>query len=278
MDGDKDVVANFVRLSGANLAGLLTSVAPSPLVGGQSVQLSGSMYNNGNEPTTQPFWVEFWAVQMPQGYSGQLCDSVNVGLLGPGQSLNVADLVPTRTVNASIPMGTYAIEMRLDVLDEVGETIETDNVARWQSVQIVPDLPNLTVADFDFSPQDISPDGGSTMTFAARITNSGLRPTTGAFWVEFCIWPDLPVQMRRIFVADSMLVTETLTAGQTIGLPATPRMSLPVTEGVYYVGILVDAGDQIREQLETDNATWLIRKKLYVGPRPTRVDAWRSYK
>ena len=48
--------------------------------------------------------------------------------------------------------------------------------------------------------------------------------------------------------------------------------------GVYYVGIRLDPLDEIAEEREDDNLTWLTHKKLYVGPRPTAASTWPLYR
>ena len=56
------------------------------------------------------------------------------------------------------------------------------------------------------------------------------------------------------------------------------RATYALAPGVYRVGITVDAARSIIEQNEDDNTTWLIHKKLYVGPRPTDVKSWTMYR
>jgi hypothetical protein len=41
---------------------------------------------------------------------------------------------------------------------------------------------------------------------------------------------------------------------------------------------MVDPLDTIAEQNEADNFTYLLHKRLYVGPRPTRADTWTLYR
>ena len=75
--------------------------------------------------------------------------------------------------------------MRVDAANAVTESNEANNIARLEGIVILPDQPNLTVTAFDFSPQDVSLDGGTAMTFSAVVGNTGSQPTTGGFWVEF---------------------------------------------------------------------------------------------
>lgn len=142
---------------------------------------------------------------------------------------------------------------------------------------IPPDLPNLAIADFDFSPQDVSPDGGTSITFAGRIINNGACATTDTFWIEFCVWRELPPQPGRIFLTDTWLAATLLAPGESIDLVSIVLPTNPLAPGAYYVGIVVDSSDVIAEEDETDNAAWVTGKKLYVGPRQTGARAWRLY-
>jgi len=60
--------------------------------------------------------------------------------------------------------------------------------------------------------------------------------------------------------------------------PAARCQFLPPAVGVYYVGIRLDPLDEIAEEREDDNLTWLTHKKLYVGPRPTAASTWPLYR
>jgi len=59
--------------------------------------------------------------------------------------------------------------------------------------------------------------------------------------------------------------------------PAACCRFIPTTPGVYYVGVRLDPLDEITEQREDDNLTWLTHKRLYVGPRPTVAPTWLFY-
>lgn len=118
-----------------DLTGELQDVAPSPIVAGGPVSFSGTIRNAGAGTAAGSAWVEFWAINNSSGWSGLLCDSYSVGVLLPGESIDLA-AVPARDAYEQIPPGTYSIEMRIDVAGAVDEDNEDNNVASWGPCEI----------------------------------------------------------------------------------------------------------------------------------------------
>ncbi|KPL06537.1 hypothetical protein AMJ85_10235, partial [candidate division BRC1 bacterium SM23_51] len=262
-----------------DLTGALVNISLSPVIGGQPIALAGNVLNQGELPSFSYAWVEFWAIDRKTSWTGYLCESIFLGPLGVGGSFDLADIAPPRVAYDNIPYGVYAIEMRIDATDIVAEWNEANNSSRWQSVIIMPDRANLVTIGFDFSPQDVSPDGGTTITFSGIVQNTGSQPTTASFWVEFRVWPNPLFNPDGPYLCDSYFVTQSLGPGEGINLATLPaRSTYALAPGVYYVGIRLDPLDEVTEQREGDNLSWLIHKKLYVGPRPTAVSIWSLYR
>lgn len=268
------LVAGLLR---PDLAGSLSSVGPSPLIAGRPIALAGSVVNDGDWPAFAYCWVEFWAIDRQAGARVMLCDSLYMEPLAAGRAIDLAAM-PPRFVYDTIPPGVYAIEMRIDALDAVSELNETNNVAGWGTVAILPDRPNLTVRDFDFAPQDVSPTGGDSIRLSVTIENAGSRPTTGSFWVEFRVSDGLPFDPAGAYLCDSLPVAQTLSPGESMNVGSLSRATYSLPPGVYTVGVVVDPLNEIAEQREDDNVTWLTRKKLYIGARPTGSRGWLKYR
>ena len=260
-----------------DLTGTLLSVEPQPIVAGQAIALSGSIVNQGDLPSFSQVWVEFWAINQATGWRGLLCESLLLQPMGVGEAFRLADIAPQRVAYAGIPTEFYTIEMRIDVTNTVAERDEANNVLRWQRAQVLSDRPNLTVIGFNFSPQDVKPAGGNSISFAGSILNDGLRATTASFWVEMRVWPTLPFQATGRYLCDSLLVAQPLAPGQSVDLGILTTKASPLPPGVYFVGIILDATRAIAEQREDDNVAWATGKRLYVGPRPTSARNWKQY-
>ena len=279
MDTTKTVTAHFVAIPGPDLEGRLDGVSPNTIIARRPVSLQGQISNVGDAATTPAFWVEFWVHNRQTGWSGYLCDSIALGPLAAGAAFDLSASAPPRVAYADIPAGLYAIEMRIDALNEVVESCETNNVAHWEPCVILPDQPNLVVEGFDFAPEDMGTTGGDAIGFSGMIRNTGSQPTSGSFWIEFHVSRELPFPFADDYLCDSHKITMPMAPGQAIDLASLPpRAAYPLAPGVYYVGVRLDPLDEIAEQREDDNATWVVRKKLYVGPRPTGVRSWTQYR
>lgn len=279
MNTTKTVTAHFTQIPGPNLTGDLTDLSPRHVVWGTSVSLHGHIRNQGSQATTESFWIEFWAVDPATQWRGYFCDSIGLaGGLESGQSLDLSSLPPVKCYN-NIPFGTYRIEMKIDATNGVPESCERDNQAVWYSALILPDRPNLEIRGFDFSPQDVKPGGGDPIAFSGTLVNTGSQPTTGGFWVEFRVWPDLRFQRTGPYLCDSYGVSQPLAPGESMDLGSLPpRLAYDLPRGVYYVGVILDPLNSVSEQREDDNVLWQARKPIYIGPRPTRVEAWMRYR
>lgn len=272
---------NCAWLPAPDLSGTLLTVSPDPIVAGKSIFFGGQVTNLGSIATSSSVWIEFWGSNVQTGWRGYLCDSIGLGPLEPAEIFDLASVVPPRVAYANIPPGTYAVEMRVDATNAVEESNENNNVWRYDFCNVVLNRPNLAIAGFDFSPQDVAAEGGTPISFAGCVLNGGSAATTGGFWIEFHVCRELPFQPAGDFLCDSYGVTTTLAPGESLDLTALPvRSTYALGAGVCYVGIRLDPLDQVAEQREDDNVTWVSRKKLYVGPRPTSAQrsTWRSYR
>jgi hypothetical protein len=279
IDDNKVVTAHFARIEGPDLGGRLDGIAPQEVTGNQDVTLFGEVFNDGTQATAQSFWIEFWARDPATGTPYAFCESILLqGSLAAGESYDLSSSGP-RTCFGGIPEGVYVIEMRIDATNTVVESCEADNTAEWGDATILRGLPNLTIQDFDFEPEDVSPAGGDPIQFTGRVVNDGSQPTSGSWRIEFRVWPAPYFQDSGPLLCESVLISQALAPGESIDLATLPdRVTSSLSPGVYTVGIRVDPDQAIDEQREDDNTTFVSLKYLYVGPRPTRATIWRLYR
>lgn len=278
MDSDRDITGHFSKVPGPNLTGTIDEVGPRPIAGGHPISLTGEIVNAGTEPTTAPFWIEFYATSEQTGERRFLCDSFLVGV-----ALDAGATIPLSAFASPVcydtfSAGAYRIDMNIDAANAIDETVEGDNWVVGPSAVIEPDLPNLRAMDFDFTPDNVSPMGGDAITFSGRLLNSGTRATSGTFWVEFRATPGWQFDPNGPFLCDSLMVSMPLEAGAEFDLAnISQRFTYALPTGVYTIGIVIDATNAVEEVYENDNTTWKSQKRLYVGPRPTPARRWPLY-
>ncbi|KPL09211.1 hypothetical protein AMJ85_07020 [candidate division BRC1 bacterium SM23_51] len=110
----------------------LLNFAPLVVNQGDPIALAGYIVNGGGTATNSSFWVEFY-VSPNTDFSPprhMLCDSAHVPPLDARKSFPLHSLA--RTVSGSVPDGEYTLGIKIDALNEVSESDETNNLA-WVS-------------------------------------------------------------------------------------------------------------------------------------------------
>jgi len=114
--------------------------APAAVVPGNPISFSGRVVNRGVQ-MSRPVWVEFW-VSADSGAAALdhfLCDSAEIGPLGPGESFDLSSLKRTAYGPAEgLPLGRYRVGVVVDRLDLQVETDKADNrifrLDKWLTV------------------------------------------------------------------------------------------------------------------------------------------------
>lgn len=168
---------------------------------------------------------------------------------------------PSLTIPAATAPGRYYVGILVDRTGAVAESNESNN---YVSVPItVATGPDLIISSGApaASPSSVTP-GGTVTLSAWTIKNQGSR-ASGGFSNRFYLSTD-PV----ITTADTLLGSN----GNSVGLAAgatfswgAPTLVIPVATapGRYYVGILVDYGNNVSEVFETNN---YVSVPVTVGP------------
>ncbi len=209
-------------------------VSPSGGVGiGSTVQFSAQVVNIGVQPSDAFQLLLQWTT--PTGASYTLL-SQRIDGLSPGEAWTI----PPVSVQASLPMGPYAIIGLLDAGNEIPESNESDNellvsipVGTGEGIQ--PDLIPIAVR---FAPATSVVEAGQEVLVYTTIQNVGAL-AAGAFTVTVAAgesastetWPGLdPLQSIEL--------------AHSLGTPAA---------GSYTVTIRVDSSDQVVESDESNN-------------------------
>ena len=139
--------------------------------------------------------------------------------------------------------GLHTLFAVADLASALVEVSKTDNVAS-RVVDVLPPLPNLVAESLLVSPD--RPIEGSEVTLTARVANAGSEVATSAFIVKFHDGaPELGL------VLDEVVVTEDIAPGGLADVEG--RWDTTGALGVHDLFVVVDALDDVRERVETDN-------------------------
>lgn len=196
--------------------------------------------------------------------------SVTRPALGGGAQQQWAESI---TVPATLATGNYYLGVIVDPLNTLTETAENNNVlAESTAIRITqPSLIDLTVTNVDGPTTNIR---GTPMSVVSNVGNLG-SGASGNFTVSYYLSTDATIN-----TADRLLKTVTRTSiNGGSNQQWTESITLPsaVTGGTYYLGMIVDPANSIRERVETNNwradtATVAVSVPPSIDFLPTLVD------
>ena len=136
--------------------------------------------------------------------------------------------------------------------------------------------PDLTIRDFDCQTQDVV--AGSEVYLSGDIFNNSTTPTVAAFSVNVCVSPHRYFADPRILLCPPLRVEAGFSHLNPINLAQQHFVVLGnVPNGIYRLGIIVDADNEVAEFREDNNVAW-VDSPFYVGPRPTAAKSWQFYR
>jgi subtilase family serine protease len=190
--------------------------------------------------------------------------------LGGGAQQQWAESI---TVPANLATGNYYLGVVVDPLNTLTETAENNNVlAEPTAIRITqPSLIDLTVTNVDGPTTNIR---GTPMSVVSNVSNLG-SAASGNFTVSYYLSADATIN-----TADRLLKTVTRTSiNANSNQQWTESITLPsaVAAGTYYIGMIVDPANSIRERIETNNwradtATVAVSVPPSIDFLPTLVD------
>ncbi|NLF33166.1 MAG: cadherin-like domain-containing protein, partial [Planctomycetes bacterium] len=220
----------------------------APATGGDRLAVRLRVTNRGNVPVSQRGDIELWAVDGP---SETLLVRLPRQLLSMGAG-QVRVFAAVATVPATLPAGTYDLQVRIDTAGEVDESDEANNTAVSPAALNVQN-PDLAVG-FARSTLPATVVPGDRGVVFAEIGNLAAVRASGAVDLQLWASPDG-------VVGDDDDVLLASLANQRIVLPAGGsrlyplRATVPGTmaPGEYQLVLVVDAADAVTEADETNN-------------------------
>ena len=134
--------------------------------------------------------------------------------------------------------------------------------------------PDLNIRDFDFDPQDVK--AGTELRLSGEIVNESTTPTAVGVWAQVFVSRRRDFSEPRWLLCPPLWLEPGLKSLNLANQRFVVLSSVP--KGVYTVGIIVDADNNLAELSKNNNAMWLLSKPLYVGPRPAAVQSWMLYR
>ena len=220
---------------------------------GASLNVTWRVRNTGEAATPGSFTSRFYLSldQTPSVTDIAIGDHIETGNLLPGADLYRSTIL---TIPTSVASASYYLWATADAAAAISETTETNNFVFTSSPIAVSGTISgidLTVASVT-TPTTVSV--GNPMFVTAIVANNGQTavPSATQHRVEFYISTD-----QTISAADTLITSVTLTgmgAGASVPLTLLGNVPAALTPGDYYLGALVDAGGQVSETNESNNA------------------------
>ncbi|MCC7380793.1 MAG: hypothetical protein IT384_03130 [Deltaproteobacteria bacterium] len=166
--------------------------------------------------------------------------------LAPYQLFPGSDSV---TIPITTPPGRYRLALEVDTMNDVAEPDETNNlVFSAADVVVAERRPDLKAYGVTATPGTVAP--GGMLTVTATLANAGNLDAPAAGW-RVVLSPNavLSIDDRTVY---SSSVTLALLSRSQVSVPV--NVPADLTAGRYYVGILIDPTDQVRELDEINNA------------------------
>ena len=249
-----DDLSYSFNVSGPDLCDLnegARSFTPLTVQAGQPLEVHTVIHNTGD--------IDSGAVELFIYASTDQNITASDHLLGWGHTSSVvpaggsAEFHWIRSFPAGTPAGTYYVGWIIDPGDFVAETNEDNNIVFVGQYQLTvgeggPDL-RLNAGDSYFTPASIAPD--EAFEVHAAIFNEG-DMESGPFTVRFFASDDIEItpsdyvvgEVRPASMAASAWDTATWSGAFPPGIPG----------GTYYVGVIVDADNEVDETDEQDNS------------------------
>lgn len=181
-------------------------------------------------------------------------NTVNVGADGIYLGTRVlSGLLPSALDNAttavdiplSVTPGRYNLAAVADSGGAVTESDETNNTLMVTYINLLPDL---VVSAASGAPASALP--GDTLSLTSTVQNTKPQPAGSSFTQSYYLSTD-----SVITTSDTLLGSRTISslAGDSSNT-GTISVTLPGTEGIYYVGAIVDSGNSVTESNESNNS------------------------
>ncbi|MBN1782600.1 T9SS type A sorting domain-containing protein [bacterium] len=198
--------------------------------------------NNGNAPAGGSM-VGFYL------YSGEWGNEMiahdYIPPLNPGEWADASD-----TDNIAIFFGTYQVAIKVDHLNDVDESDETNNYYRFSDtpVKVLPFLPDITVKHIEVIDGE-----GPEIKFQATVANEGGSYADAPFANIFYLSEDPSITSADYPVHD-WNINQDMSAGASVHSYEITITVSNVPGGSYYLGLIADGKNELYEIDEENNA------------------------
>jgi len=163
------------------------------------------------------------------------------------------------TLPSNLEKGKYFIGAIVDPANKVKESDETNNTRILGSFKVAKNLADLKIPSLGFLSGTLHT--GEKLDLSYKVTNAGVSPVNKRTFVRYVLSPNQDFSRGNVIV-DSKSV-KALAAGQSQKVK--DRITVPGKRydgKTYYLGLVADGGDRVKENNETNNATILGKFKL----------------
>ncbi len=227
-------------------------VTPDSAQLGQSVTVIWRVKNSGTAPATAVNgWIDHLFIATgpnDAGVSLPLADEAVAGSLAPGESYTRTRAI-TLPLLPKLPEAPFAIRVQIDNGNSVPESNEGNNLAATVVALTLPPLPDLVITQIT-APAAARP--GETISLTWTASNRGNAPSTGG-WTENVYLAPFNVLAGRAPLA-TFRFTESLATGASVSRTRQVELPLDLPAGDAPLAVLIDAGDEIVESDEVNNA------------------------
>ncbi|MCS6803868.1 MAG: CARDB domain-containing protein [Acidobacteriota bacterium] len=243
--GRGTVNARLSTATGADLVPAQVSVSPASVAPGSSVNLSFLVINQGQAPAAAAVHEIRLSEDAIVNANDLLLSTVATSTLAPGSSVSFSISI---VIPPGIPPGQRFIGIIADSSNAVSETDETNNIA-------VAPLTVLGAAQADLLPTNLSvspstvPAGGS-ITVNVTIANQGVGVAASTIH-QIRLSADGFIDANDTLL--TTLVTPELQPGAALPFVVTTTIPAGTPAGGRFVGVLVDATNQVSETNEANN-------------------------
>lgn len=232
--------------------------SPATASFGQPFTVSWAVTNSGNGPATASWLDRAWLSSSSGSIAGaQLLASVPAAaspLPAGGFYTNTRSL--TVPLTAPTQPGNYWLILQADALNAVPEADETNNLLAVPLALTLPPLPDLVVGDVSSPASALA---GQAISVSWAVTNLGAATASG-IWQEaiYLVPAGVPLAQFNTNVAVYPLAgtfsyTNSLAVGQSVLRTQSVTIPLTGSAGDVRVGVVVNSGNNLVEQAETNN-------------------------
>ena len=252
------VAAQPIQIQSPDLA-VISTVSPLTVSLGQQFSVSWTATNFGNGAAIGPWMDRVWLSTSSTSIAGAtlLASSATptTSLSAASSYTNTASLAVA--LNGQTQPGNYWLIVQADALNSVPEANETNNLRVVPLTLTLPPLPDLVVGMVSSSTSALA---GQSIPVSWAVTNVGAASANGA-WQESVYLTTNGValsQFRTNLAAYPLLGTFTFTSSlaSAQSVTRTQQVIVPLNglAGSLRVGVVVDSGNSLVEQNETNNA------------------------